>query len=350
MKYVGTFGSGWTNQIVKIFTKKFLNIKILNVNDGLIIFETSENLDVNRLYFFNNVYLLLDMYKYSNYDFNNNISEMIKKINLNYSEIKLNLSGKKYNNFKIIGILKNQPCSIDYNNILKLEKNISKGLKINVGQRKHDLDFIFLQRNEDYIYFLLKLTYNRKTEKDLKKGTLRPELSYLLADYADIKEDDIVLDPFCGSGAIPKEIVKHFKYNMCFASDIDEAKIQLLKNEYKKNNKKLFIKNLDALDLNKFDDNFIDVIVTDPPWNIYEKSNTDFKQFYLKMLSEMSRVLKKNGRAIILMGNIVDFEYALNNNSNFIQSDSLSILVNGKKAKVYSLIKRKNDEKSNKKN
>ena len=95
--------------------------------------------------------------------------------------------------------------------------------------------------------------------------------------------------------------------------------------------------------MDKFENNFIDVIVTDPPWNIYEKdSSIDFKHFYSKMLHEMLRILKENGRAIILMGNITDFEYSLNENHDFIQNDCLSILVNGKKAKVYSLTKRGN--------
>ena len=99
---------------------------------------------------------------------------------------------------------------------------------------------------------LMKLTNNRVTEKHLNQGTLRPELAYSLSRIANIQKDDIVMDMFCGYGSIPKAVLKHFKYNMMFASDIDEEKITALKNEFKNNNKKLYIKQRDALELSYF--------------------------------------------------------------------------------------------------
>ena len=87
---------------------------------------------------------------------------------------------------------------------------------------------------------MLKLTYNRITEKSLQKGELRPELAYILAVLANLDSNKIVMDPFCGHGSIPRQIVKNFKYNMCFASDNDEELVKLFKNEYK-NNKKSFL-------------------------------------------------------------------------------------------------------------
>jgi len=63
----------------------------------------------------------------------------------------------------------------------------------------------------------------------------------------------------------------------------------------------------------------------------------NFKDFYYKMLKEMERVLKKDGKVIILMGNNEDFSYSLQK-SNFTIEDKLNILVNGKKATIYKLI------------
>lgn len=340
MKYVATFGSGWMRVIKKILNEKFVEIEILNLYDGLVVFKSNNIIEIKKMSFFNNIYLMLASYNYKNNNFDNNVNCLLNSLNLNYEQIKKNICDKYYKTFKIIGLNENQPCTLNYKNIAYLEKNICKNLNITVGQRKHDLDFIFLQRSENYIYFLLKLSYNRTTEKNLAHGSLRPELSYLLASYANIQEKDIVIDPFCGSGSIPKEIVKNFKYNMCFASDIDESKMIAFKQEYKKNNKKLFIKQLDALNLDKFENNFIDVIITDPPWNIYEKDNTiDFEIFYINMLKEFSRILKNDGRIVILMGNILTFEAALNHNKILKKVDCISLLVNGKKANAYLLKK-----------
>lgn len=188
------------------------------------------------------------------------------------------------------------------------------------------------------MYLLVKLSYSRVTEKILEKGALRPEVSYLLSSLANIKETDVILDPFAGSGAIPKEIIKYYKYNMIFASELDEVKYNKLKKEYKGNSKKIYIKNYNALDLNFFKDNFIDVVITDPPWNVYEHKEEDYTIFYIQMLSELNRIVKPNGRIVILMGNETEFEIALTK-VNMKLIDKLSVLINGKKAKVYVLTK-----------
>ena len=147
------------------------------------------------------------------------------------------------------------------------------------------------------------------------------------------------MDMFCGQGSIPKQIVKHFKYNMVFASDNNEENILTLKKEFKNNNKKLYIKNRDALDLSYFDCDFIDKIITDPPWNIYNSNNESFVDFYVHSLIEMNRILKMSGKAVVLMGNIDEFEKALNIVKAFKVLDLYHILVNGKKANVYVLKK-----------
>lgn len=185
---------------------------------------------------------------------------------------------------------------------------------------------------------LLKLSNNRITEKNLQQGTLRPELAYSLSRIAGIKENDIVMDMFCGFGSIPKAIIKHYKYNMIFASDIDEEKIVLLKKEFKNNNKKLYIKQRDALNLCYFEDGFIDKIITDPPWNFYDKQNIPFVEFYQTILNEMFRIIKPSGKIVLIMGNIGEFEQALAK-TEFKCENISNILVNGKKANIYELKK-----------
>lgn len=69
---------------------------------------------------------------------------------------------------------------------------------------------------------------------------------------------------------------------MIFAFELDETKYNKLKNEFKSNNKNFHIKNLDALDLKFFNDNFIDAVITDPPWNIFEHKNENYTNFYVK--------------------------------------------------------------------
>ena len=335
MRYVGTFGSGWQTVIEKILQED--NIKIIEILDGFVIFE-SDKINLKKYPFFNNVYLLLDSIKVKTNNIDNNICLLISKANIDFKTINIFLKQIKHRSFKIKAINGNQPAKINYANLVVLENKIEKNTLMKI-EKNSDIDFVFIQRSEGYMYFLMKLTYNRITEKNLKQGSLRPEVCYLLSKLANIQEMDIVLDPFCGSGAIPKEIVKHFKYNMCFASDIDESKVSVLKKEYKNNNKKFFIKVADGLNLDRYEDNFIDAIITDPPWNIYNKSSDNFEKFYIDMLNEFSRILKYDGRIVILMGNIDVFEKALNITKLFKIKNKISVLINGKKANAYLLIK-----------
>lgn len=341
MKYLCTFGSGWDKAIKKIFEKKFANYYVESLGDGIIVFSTKDVIDIKKLFFFNNVYLLLKEKKNNTTDFDKCVSDILNGLKINYDDIRKNLKEIKARSFKFIGINGNQPCKLDYRNLSRLENEMQKILGIKVSRDKHDLDFVFLKRNNGIMYFLLKLSYNRKTEKDLEKGTLRPEVSYLLSSLADIKETDIILDPFAGSGSILKEIIKHYKYNMIFASELDEEKYNKLKKEFKGNNKNFFIKNIDALNMEFFKDNFIDIVITDPPWNVYDHKDKNYTDFYFKMLQKLIRIVKQDGKIIVLMGNELEFETALSKTSLKLE-DKLSVLINGKKAKVYILIVEKN--------
>ncbi|MBE5745886.1 MAG: hypothetical protein E7359_01175 [Clostridiales bacterium] len=339
--YVSTYINGFKDVIVELLPKFVNDAKIIEHYDGLIIYETNNKECVKKLPFFNNSYLLLGLLKTDKSDsFNTSLKQCILNLKLNFQNIKENLNLNKYKTFKIIATDRNKPTSIDYNFVKPIEDKIKKELKLNIGIKQHDLDFIFNKRDNGLILFMLKLTYNRVTEKTLQKGSLRPELAYFLSYLTEIKSTDIIMDPFCGTAAISRQILKYFKYNMIFLSDNNEEKIQKLKNEYKKNNKNLFIKTRNALNLDYFNDGFINKIITDPPWNEYNKTDENYKLFYFNMLKEFYRILSIGGIAVILMGNSTgEFEQSLKDFKLFNIVNKYNILVNGKKAKVYKLIK-----------
>lgn len=336
MNYVGTFISGFEDSINKLLKEKISDIEILEIYSGLVIFSTNSNIE--RLPFFNNVYLLINKINYKNDNFNNNIKDVVKT-NINYSNLKKYIS-EKNKTFKIKAFKENQPTKFDYRIVSNVENNIKDNLHLRVSNTPNN-EFIIQQRSEGIILFMLKISSNRLTEKDIAKGSLRPEMSYLIVSLANLTSTDIVLDPFFGSGSIPKTIVKHFNYNMCFASELSHECVESLKKEYKNNNKKLFIKEKDATNLDCFNNEFIDAIVTDPPWNIFNRDESiNYVEFYNKVLTEFNRILKNNGRIIILMGNKTDFEEAIKINNYFKVDSTISVLVNGKKANIYVLTKK----------
>ena len=72
---------------------------------------------------------------------------------------------------------------------------------------------------------------------------------------------------------------------------------------------------------------------------MFDKKEENFIKFYNIMLVELNRILKDDGILIVLMGNILDFEKALDDVNLFKTDKVFKILVNGKKANIYVLSK-----------
>lgn len=336
MNFVGTFISGFEKSIRRLLKEQLSDVNIIDIYSGLVIFSTANAIE--KLPFFNNVYLLINKVNYKNDNFNSNIKDVVN-VNINYKSLRKYISNKN-RTFKIKAFKENKPTKFDYRVVSTIENSIKSNLSLKISNIPKN-EFIIQQRSEGIILFMLKISNNRLTEKDISKGSLRPEMSYLLVSMANLTSNDVVLDPFFGSGSIPKTIIKYFNYNMCFASELDHECVTSLKKKYKNNNKKLFIKEKDAMNLDCFDNEFIDAIITDPPWNVFNKDESiNYVNFYKKMLTEFNRVLKSDGRLVILMGNKIDFENAVKLNDCFTINSITSVLVNGKKANVYNLTKK----------
>jgi len=337
--YASSYISGFKETVETILKKQIPDLIIIKHLDGLVIYKTQLPLLNQQLSCMNNTYQVLSIDKTNlNTTYAAAVKEFVKKSHIDFAGIANNIDITHNKSFKILPFDCNKPTSMNFDIIKPIEQQIHNKLKLNIGLKKHDFDIVLLRRSEGLILLLFKLTYNRITEKDLPKGALRPELCNIMSWISEIKPTDIILDPFCGHGSIPKEIVKHFRYNMLFASDTNTNLIDTLKNEFKKNKKNFFIKQRDALNLEYFENEFFDKIITDPPWNIYNYKTENFVLFYTKMLQEFYRILKFGGICTILMGNTKDFEKSLEN-SYFKLQEKHNILVNGKKANVYKLIK-----------
>lgn len=332
--YGATFTTGFSNTVERLLRGKIKSCHIVKTLDGLIIFKCNEDLLNVKFPFLNNLFIIISYIETNSLvEYNLSLKHLVDNTLIDYRI--LDKYVKRNTDFKILNIDKNQPVSINYRIIEPLEEDLSTIYNLKINKKNPKTEFVILRRNENIMLFMLKISSNRQTEKFLQKGELRPELANLIISQIDLDKSCIVMDPFCGNGSIPKEIVKHFQYNMCFASDIDEELVNKLKKEYKGNNKKLFIKQRDALNLDYFQNEFLDAIITDPPWNIYNEQEIDIVKFYYDMLKEFKRIIKNNGKLVVLMGNVDNFEKALLKIDGFDLKNKIYTLVNGKKACLY---------------
>ena len=343
--YASTFISGLQVPIRDALKRQFPDISIISLYDGLVVYNTETNIEkIKKIRFFNNSFLILKMFKNKN---TLSIETMIQSaIRAKDIETKISsiLANKSYS-YRIITSKENKLVSVN-NNILKnMEMKLSKIKGLYLNRSKADLEFWFLLRREKVGFFMLRLTKKASTEKILNKGELRPELCYILCSIAGVCKDDILLDPFCGYGSIPIARAFMFPYNMIFASDNDWEKVKKLKQRVKQlpksKSKKFIVKHLNALNMSVFEDGFIDKIVTDPPWGIYEDVGMSIEVFYELMMKEMHRVLKLNGVIVILTAKKEELERVLLKfRSRLNLLEKYDVLISGKKASIYKLLKK----------
>jgi tRNA (guanine6-N2)-methyltransferase len=342
--YASTFISGLQDPVSKELTNLIPDLRIMDLYDGLVVYSTNIHVQkIKNIKFFNNTFLVLK--KFYNLQ-NSNLNNIIKMC-LNMGNIKPKYAGDIVGGnrtFRIITSKENQLTSVNKNLLRSMEQKIARSYRLTVNRAKPDLEFWFLYRSEKIGFFMLRLTRHTAYEKILNKGELRPELSHILCLLSEPSPNDIVLDPFCGYGSIPIARATDFPCNMIFASDIDKQMVNILKNKLKKQKlkKPIFVKEADALNMESvFEDNFIDKIITDPPWGFYQHMDIDINVFYKKMLQEFYRILKPNGILVLLTARKKEFENSLADCQNkYKLVDKYHILVSGKKAAIYKIIKK----------
>jgi len=316
--FYSSFIVGFEELVKKIVEEKCTNISLNQVLNGAIISKTSTSANIVDIPFFNNHFFVFKQAKTGNI---NSFIDSLSDINLK--------KAKNKRSFRVIISDQNNLVSIDNTVLTKLEQKISNETGNYVNRLKPDIEYWILKRSEGIVLFMERISKHKSFDKQLNKGELREDLCYFLNYLSMPNENDIFLDCFCGSGAIIKSRMKINKFNMVFGIDIDQNCIQELKSSYKKRNNIIF-KNIDFF-YNKFEDNFIDKIVTDPPWGLFDNIE-NIQDFYQKAINEMYRIVKPKGLIVILTAckeemNNIDTKLSL--------LEQYNILVNGKKASVY---------------
>lgn len=327
-EFISSFITGFQHVVEKNLPQILAGVKILHVFDGLIHYQyagDSHNLD--KIIYFNNTFFVLKTMKGKGLNFPSLVGAVS-------SEKKYYLINK--GTFRVRFQNENQFVKVDKNISKKAEETVLHNSKLHLDRLSPTTEIWYSIRREGFA-FCGQLISNREfTEKNLNKGELRPEIAYLICCYADLNQDDVVAEPFCGYGSIPVQLIKKFRFQKLFASDIDKEKISInMQKKQLTDNPQIELSVNDAFVLPQIIDRSVDVVITDPPWGYFEQID-DIGEFYKKMFTSFKRILKENGRMIILSARKDEIEKAaLEMNVQILSS--LHTLVNGKKASLYKM-------------
>lgn len=339
MRYYSTYPSGLAPVVEKCLIEDFSSVEIINNMDGLIEYQLSDPVKkILSLPYLNNTFLIIHKLRTGSFAIKKMVSKILSLKNLDSANRLIDRAKGK--SFRVIISNENKLSSIDPRTLSSLERKIASNTGLVSNRSRPDIEFWIIYRTEGYFFFSMRLSVIKKHDKFRKKGELRPQIAHLLCRISNPQEKELFLDPFCGSGTIPLSRVRLSKTGLIFASDNNAELIESLKAKVKKLKlkKRLMVQVADGLQL-RFEDASIHKIVTDPPWGAFEFIKNP-EAFYKKILGEFDRILKPDGILVLLTSQEIRLSFLIKNNFDTLKiTASYSILVSGKKAMIYKIIK-----------
>ena len=327
-EFISSFITGFQSVVESDLITRFPKIKILNLYDGLVHYRyDGDSHDLEKIIYFNNTFFVLKTMKGKGLSFPSLIGAVTSS--KNYFLVNKGSFRVRFQN-------ENQFAKVDKNLTRRAEDYILSNSKLKLDRLSPTNEIWFSIRREGLAFCGELISKREVTEKNLNKGELRPEIAYFICCYADIKSEDTILEPFCGYGSIPTQLAKKFRFKKLYISDIDTERVNLTKSRKQISNAPeglIDCQVADAMSLNNIEDKSISLVITDPPWGYYEDID-DINDFYNRMFRSFDRVLKTDGRMVILSARKEELEQTALANG-FKIKNSLHTLVNGKKAGVY---------------
>ena len=327
-EFISSFITGFQSVVESDLITRFPKIKILNLYDGLVHYRyDGDSHDLEKIIYFNNTFFVLKTMKGKGLSFPSLIGAVTSS--KNYFLVNKGSFRVRFQN-------ENQFAKVDKNLTRRAEDYILSNSKLKLDRLSPTNEVWFSIRREGFAFCGELISKREFTEKNLNKGELRPEIAYFICCFADIKSEDTILEPFCGYGSIPTQLAKKFRFKKLYISDIDTERVNLTKSRKQISNAPeglIDCQVVDAMSLNNIEDKSISLVITDPPWGYYEDID-DINDFYNRMFRSFDRVLKTDGRMVILSARKEELEQAAAANG-FKIKNSLHTLVNGKKAGVY---------------
>ena len=327
-EYVSSFITGFQDVVAQDLPNRLKGLKILNLFDGLVHYSYSGNSrDLESVIYFNNTFFVLKTMKGKGLNFPS-LAGVVAKENKTYLITK--------GSFRVRFNQENQFVKVDKKIARKAEDTVLRCTKLQLDRLSPSTEIWYAIRREGFAYCGQLISKREFTEKNLNKGELRPEIAYLICCFAELKNDGVVLEPFCGYGSIPVQLAKKFPFSRLYVSDIDSEKIKMVSEKKQlKAKENICVNCCDAFELKEIADKSVDTVITDPPWGYYEDIG-DINDFYSKMFISLKRVLKSDGKMIILSARKEELENSASK-MDLIITKSLHTLVNGKKAGLYEL-------------
>jgi tRNA (guanine6-N2)-methyltransferase len=340
--YLSTFVAGLGGPVRRALEERLPGARVELELDGLLLYEFGgKAAAVRNLPFFNNSFLMLKTFSGLGTERGDEVLNEMLAATLRAGDLAERIPRHLKGSFRLVTSWSNVLTAVDRELLEKVEARIAVSSRLQPHRGRPDHELWLSYRSEGHGFLLLRLTRHTAYDKVLDKGSLRPELAWMLCWLSEPKEGELMLDPFCGSGAIPLMRATQFLRGLVLASDLDAALVEKLKARVKEGDlkRRVVVRQGDARDLSRYDDGSIHKIVTDPPWGSFQELAAGPETFYREVLNELARVLAPGGLLLMLLARADFLPPLLATLPALELVESWPILVSGKKAEIFKLRK-----------
>lgn len=142
----------------------------------------------------------------------------------------------------------------------------------------------------------------REWRKGYIPAGINPSLAYIMCMVAQLREQDILYDPFCGSSVIPITALKYFNVKRVICSDVSSkaiftSKLNFQETGIEKSRYKLFRSSIENIKLGKRN---VDKIVSNLPFGIRVGKHKENINLYTSLELVARKLLRKQGVLVLL--------------------------------------------------
>lgn len=143
--------------------------------------------------------------------------------------------------------------------------------------------------------------FRREWKKFHSPAGINPSLAYILCMIAEIDEEDVVMDPFCGAGTIAITACLYFNAYKVLSSDVSGKAVDFTQENIKKaeiSKKKIFTfrSNVSQLKTAKAS---VDKVISNLPFGVRSGDHTKNEKYYHLLSNKMRLILAETGKLVL---------------------------------------------------
>lgn len=167
-------------------------------------------------------------------------------------------------------------------------------------------------------------------------AALKPTIARAMVLLSEPREDDVFLDPMCGSGTILIERALTCPYRLLLGGDADPEALEATRANIGRRHKPIEIRHWDARSL-PIDGASVSVLVTNLPFGKRIGTPEDNRSLYPALLREWSRVVQPAGRMVLLTSAVRLLRASLRRHPELAVRGEDNIIVRGTPAAVVTI-------------